>query len=1254
MKDISLIKRTIEILDEFEALYRSESGQPTINYQEYVENAKRAKKADEKILVQPKLFPEFLEEILGFSKVDYVPEKHNKNNMAPDFTPLNLDLHPFIFETKGNDSGTKEFKKEFDKKSKLYIKADKRIQYVVITNMRELVVYNRDENLEEDYSFSFLRLYVCFRNNSLDPKDKNVLSFLRFVKKFHKKELDESEKIEAISNAPPYPSFFGEERGSGALRIRERETLRLTESIRDIVNLLEEDAKNIRGKRYLLRALQNDSDRKEQVAREIFSICESIDSKYPIPEDEKIDKNSLDVLLSSTDRVVKKAIAIYFYRVAYFTMSRLLLIRVWEDANFIEKKDMCLYNGGFDKWFRAFDKKIERVLEYAYNVGKKKYEWLFTEQNNYSWYIPTESTLVDVLYELAKNNLSLVNRDVLGTVYEEYLDKQDKKNKGQYYTPHSIVSLIWDRVGYTSKGYGDDTAFFEYKDNKKIPKLIFDPATGSGSFLVEAIERLRTYAFLEKRKTPLLYILQKTKKVVLNAIYGSEISAFSYYITEINLLIQVTPIIQKIIELKEEEKEFSGKFTLKILHIDSLSLHDPPSSITPQEDSEKYIIPDKDHDILKLEGEKLKIFREIKEKIRFDYVVANPPYIGEDDHKELFRNTLKRYPYWGQYYQGKMDYLYFFVFLGIQKLKENGKLGFITTSYWLTADGASKLRKYVLDRAKIVEIIDFGEIKLFEHAKGQHNILFVLEKCPDDSKRRGNKIKVLKVKKQFGGSSVREKLNKLTGHIKKHIDKNDYSDEYIEVFYSAVKQGELGEGAWYLFYREKEKEILDKIERVGKELIKFCDVNQGIVPNPLKVDEKVLKTLPSKEIEENDIHVGKGVFVLSKEEIKSLALSSQEKEVVKPYFKNSDIKRYYVPSDTKEVLIYTTKETDINKYPKIKSHLTVFQKKLSSRRECEKGVIPWYSLHWPREPDIFESEKIVCPYRSLWNMFAYTKEPFYGGTDMYFITPKKHENNTLFEDETDLSRHDLRYILGILNSSLFRIWVHHKTKPKGKIRELFYTPLTKMPIRPIDFENPKEKEMYEEINENVQKIIDTKKDLSLYEGYFRESVLDIETPEELPEIVKERVISALPENEKRTIWTSPSICPSEVEEDFILKEISGIYSNLSTDEDGFEFMLLLKGKAKQEIKISGEKDMLLLLKDIFEKAYIGKSWRDIEENLLLPKNIEAFNKKYTSILEDVRRRIEKITECQERIDVLVCELYAVDEKEVEEVIKNLF
>ncbi|MBK8657524.1 MAG: Eco57I restriction-modification methylase domain-containing protein [Bacteroidetes bacterium] len=74
----------------------------------------------------------------------------------------------------------------------------------------------------------------------------------------------------------------------------------------------------------------------------------------------------------------------------------------------------------------------------------------------------------------------------------------------------------------------------------------------------------------------------------------------------------------------------------------------------------------------------------------FDAIIGNPPYIGEKGHKEVFR--IIRQGNLSNFYQRKMDIFYFFFHLGLQLLKENGKLAYITTNYYLTSDGGENLR----------------------------------------------------------------------------------------------------------------------------------------------------------------------------------------------------------------------------------------------------------------------------------------------------------------------------------------------------------------------------------------------------------------------------------------------------------------------------------------------------------------------------------------------------------------------------------
>ena len=98
---------------------------------------------------------------------------------------------------------------------------------------------------------------------------------------------------------------------------------------------------------------------------------------------------------------------------------------------------------------------------------------------------------------------------------------------------------------------------------------------------------------------------------------------------------------------------------------------------------------------------------------------------------------------------------------------------------------------------------------------------------------------------------------------------------------------------------------------------------------------------------------------------------------------------------------------------------------------------PWYALHRPRDIRIFESnKKIICPYRSKVNYFSIATEPVFSSRDVFFITPKSD----------DLSLEDMKFIVGILNSKTYYYWLFNMGKRKGDILELYYKPLSEIPI----------------------------------------------------------------------------------------------------------------------------------------------------------------------------------------------------------------
>lgn len=69
-------------------------------------------------------------------------------------------------------------------------------------------------------------------------------------------------------------------------------------------------------------------------------------------------------------------------------------------------------------------------------------------------------------------------------------------------------------------------------------------------------------------------------------------------------------------------------------------------------------------------------------------------------------------------------------------------------------------------------------------------------------------------------------------------------------------------------------------------------------------------------------------------------------------------------------------------------------------------------------------------------MFGYNDIPWYASADVYFITRKE-------------SAFDLKYVLALVNSKLYFVWLYHKGKRKGEMLELYQKPLTEIPIKRI-------------------------------------------------------------------------------------------------------------------------------------------------------------------------------------------------------------
>lgn len=144
---------------------------------------------------------------------------------------------------------------------------------------------------------------------------------------------------------------------------------------------------------------------------------------------------------------------------------------------------------------------------------------------------------------------------------------------------------------------------------------------------------------------------------------------------------------------------------------------------------------------------------------------------------------------------------------------------------------------------------------------------------------------------------------------------------------------------------------------------------------------------------------------------------------VRKVLKGKTINRYRVLFDD-EYILYSTKTTNVEVQNKISELLKPFEEKLSSKRETKKGTLPWYCLHWAREEEDFNEPKILIRQTASEIVGVLDEENYYPIDTIHTLNLK----DKIKDKKTHLS-----FILGLLNSKLFKFLYNWKLDEGGKV-----------------------------------------------------------------------------------------------------------------------------------------------------------------------------------------------------------------------------
>ena len=264
--------------------------------------------------------------------------------------------------------------------------------------------------------------------------------------------------------------------------------------------------------------------------------------------------------------------------------------------------------------------------------------------------------------------------------------------------------------------------------------------------------------------------------------------------------------------------------------------------------------------------------------IGFDCVIGNPPYIQLQsmgtDADVLERMKYKTYVRTGDIYC-------LFYEQGMNLLKPNGCLCYITSNKWMKAGYGKELRQYFVSETNPVLLIDFAGVKVFDTATVDVNILMLQ--------------KTINVQRTF--ACITQGINglqNLSDFVQQNGSECDFSSADSWVILSPIEQS-----------------IKRKMETVGTPLKDWnINIYRGVLTG---YNEAFIITTEKRD------------------EILANCQSEDERtrtaELIRPILRGRDIKRYgYDWAKLYLIATFPSRHYDIEQYPAVKQHLLSFGK----------------------------------------------------------------------------------------------------------------------------------------------------------------------------------------------------------------------------------------------------------------------------------------------------------------------------------------
>ena len=298
-----------------------------------------------------------------------------------------------------------------------------------------------------------------------------------------------------------------------------------------------------------------------------------------------------------------------------------------------------------------------------------------------------EGRVRDFVIEIEDQDLSH-ETDIAGRIYQKVIPEERRHSMGEYYTPPEVTDLI------TRLTVQDETDY------------VFDPACGSGGFLVSAYNRLEELNGFDHAS-------------ILSQLGGVDINRFPAHLSAINLAVR-------------DLESYTDEVYVEVSDFFDVRPNDMRlgrEAATAEGSEREYGL--------------------IEDMGGVDAVVGNPPYIRSANmsNVERARQHLENEDVDAQYISEGADiYAYFFTH-ATEFLADDGGLGFITSDSWLQVRYGEDVQKFLLDNYRIEAVVKFDR-QVFDDAL-VGTCVTILQRENDEETRDENVTKFLRVKEEM-------------------------------------------------------------------------------------------------------------------------------------------------------------------------------------------------------------------------------------------------------------------------------------------------------------------------------------------------------------------------------------------------------------------------------------------------------------------------------------------------------------------------